>query len=421
MRARILDDLLRAVGLVDVILHVRHGGDQVEIEFALQPLAHDLHVQKAEEAAAKPEPQRHRRFGLVVQGSVVELQFGERVAQLFVLFRVRGVEPREHHRLDLPIPGEQRRVAVLRVQDGVSRSRFFDAADVGDEVADFAGLQLLRGFVAQLQIAYLVDLVEIVLVSAEHDLHPGAQPAIHDANAGDRAAIAVVVGIEDQGPQRRLGLSLGRPDAMHHRFEHLRHTRPVLGRDAKNVRRVRPDEIVDLLRAPVRLGAGEVDLVEHRDDLEPRIEREKEVGQRLGLNALRGVHHENRPLAGRQRTGDLVGEVHMARRVDQVELVELAVARVVVHPHRVQLDGDAPLPLQIHGVQHLFAHQALVERARQLDQAVGQRGLAMVDVGDDAEVADVGLAHVGRKISYQLSAIGSRRRSATRGLARTCR
>jgi hypothetical protein len=32
---------------------------------------------------------------------------------------------------------------------------------------------------------------------------------------------------------------------------------------------------------------------------------------------------------------------------------------------------------------------ALAERAGELDQAVGQRGFAVIDVGDDAEVADV--------------------------------
>ena len=37
------------------------------------------------------------------------------------------------------------------------------------------------------------------------------------------------------------------------------------------------------------------------------------VGQRLGLDALGGVHHQNGPFAGRQGTGDLVVEVHMAR------------------------------------------------------------------------------------------------------------
>jgi hypothetical protein len=54
----------------------------------------------------------------------------------------------------------------------------------------------------------------------------------------------------------------------------------------------------------------------------------------------------------------------------------------------MRLDGDAALPLQIHVVQQLVALVALGDRPRQLQQPVGQRRLAVVDVRDDAEVAD---------------------------------
>ena len=75
------------------------------------------------------------------------------------------------------------------------------------------------------------------------------------------------------------------------------------------------------------------------------------VGQSLGLDALRGVHDEHRPLAGGQRAGHLIVEVHMARGVDEVQGVGAAVLRLVVQADGPGLDGDAPLPLQIHVVQ----------------------------------------------------------------------
>jgi hypothetical protein len=52
------------------------------------------------------------------------------------------------------------------------------------------------------------------------------------------------------------------------------------------------------------------------------------------------------------------------------------------------LDGDAALALEIHVVQQLVALVALGHGARQLQQPVGQRRLAVVDVRDDAEIAD---------------------------------
>ena len=59
-----LDDL--AVGLVARwYCHRRGGGDEGEVELALEALADDLHVEQAEEAAAEPEAERARRLGLV--------------------------------------------------------------------------------------------------------------------------------------------------------------------------------------------------------------------------------------------------------------------------------------------------------------------------------------------------------------------
>ena len=78
-------------------------------------------------------------------------------------------------------------------------------------------------------------------------------------------------------------------------------------------RGVDADDVLDLLLGPLGLGAGQVDLVEHRDDLEPGVDRQVGVGQRLRLDALAGVDHQQRALAGGQAAADLVGEVHVAR------------------------------------------------------------------------------------------------------------
>ena len=53
---------------------------------------------------------------------------------------------------------------------------------------------------------------------------------------------------------------------------------------------------------------------------------EMDVGERLGLDALGGVDDEDRALAGLQAVADLVGEVDVAGRVDEVEPVGQAVA-----------------------------------------------------------------------------------------------
>ena len=84
----------------------------------------------------------------------------------------------------------------------------------------------------------------------------------------------------------------------------------------------------------------------------------------------------------------------MARGVDQVELVGLAVLCSIVHGHGTRLDGNAALALDIHVVQDLILHGALVHALGQLQNAVGQGGFAVVDMCNDAEVADVVSCHV---------------------------
>ncbi len=54
----------------DVELDVRRRRDELEVELALEPLLHDVHVQQAEEPAPEPEPERLRGLGLEVQRRV---------------------------------------------------------------------------------------------------------------------------------------------------------------------------------------------------------------------------------------------------------------------------------------------------------------------------------------------------------------
>ena len=113
------------------------------------------------------------------------------------------------------------------------------------------------------------------------------------------------------------------------------------------------------------------------------------VGDALRLDALRRIDHQQRAFAGGQAARDFVGEVDVAGGVDQVQLVALAVLRVVEQRDALRLDGDAALALQRHVVEHLRLHLAVCQAAADLDQAVGERGFAVVDVGDDRKIADL--------------------------------
>ena len=89
--------------------------------------------------------------------------------------------------------------------------------------------------------------------------------------------------------------------------------------------RIESDHCLDLLANALRLGGRQIDLVDHRNDFQIVVQRQIGIGERLRLHALRGVHHQQRALAGLQAARDFVGEIDVAGRIDQVELVEVAV------------------------------------------------------------------------------------------------
>ena len=106
-----------------------------------------------------------------------------------------------------------------------------------------------------------------------------------------------------------------------------------------------------------------------------------DVGEGLRLDALGRVDHQQRALARGEAARHFVSEVDVPRSVHQVELVALP-----GEPHRLRLDRDPALALDVHIVEHLLvaAHFAVGQSAGRLDQPVGESRLAVVDMGDDA-------------------------------------
>ena len=157
------------------------------------------------------------------------------------------------------------------------------------------------------------------------------------------------------------------------------------------------------------------------------VDRLVDIGEGLSLDPLARVDDEQGALTGGERAADLIREVDMAWRVHQVEDIGFSIRGLVLQANRLRLDGDAALALQLHLVEHLLAHLAGFEPARGLDQPVGQGRLAVVDMGDDREVADEGEGgHAGPNIGRLCRRINAgrspRRRfhSAASGMPSAC-
>ena len=344
---------------------------------------------RPEKAAAEAEAERGGGFHLVGEARVVEPEPAHGRAQRLEIGGVDREQAAEHHRDRRAEARQRRRHRLLLVGDGVADAGVGHLLDRGGEKADLAGAELVALDALGREDADAVDLVGRVGLHHQ-DALALFHHAVDDAEQHDDAEIGVVPAVDEERLERRRGVALGRRQAGDDRFQDFRHVQSGLGRDQNRVRGIKPDHVLDLLLDLVGLGGRQIDLVEHRNDLEIVVERLIDVGERLRLDALAGVDDEQRALAGGERTVDLIGEVDVAGRVDEVEDVILAVVRAIFEANGLRLDRDAALALDIHGIEHLLDHFARFEPAGELNQPVGKGRFAVVDMGDDREIADIG-------------------------------
>ena len=170
------------------------------------------------------------------------------------------------------------------------------------------------------------DLQRLVVLPLGHqpDLHARPDHAVDHADDDDHAAVGVVPGVEDQRLERRVGIAGAAAAGDATIASRISATPvPIFALARMRVVAVEPDDLLDLAARLFGLRARQIDLVDDRDDLEVVLDREVGVGQRLRLDALRRVDQQQRAFAGGQRPRHFVGEVDVARRVDQVEDVLL--------------------------------------------------------------------------------------------------
>ncbi len=234
------------------------------------------------------------------------------------------------------------------------------------------------------------DVAHFVGAAGGHhqQLVAGPDLALHDAHQRHHAQIVVEPGVDDQRLQPIRVARLRRGNARNDRFQHLDHIEPGLRTDGDRVGGIDADHRLDLELHFFDVGSRQVDLVQYRHHFQPHLHRGVAVRHRLRFDALRRVDHQQRAFTGGQRAADLVGKVDVTGSVDEVELIGLPVARGVRQRHRLCLDGDAALAFDRIGVQHLRFHLAIGQAATELDDAIGQRGFAVIDMGNDGEVAD---------------------------------
>ena len=75
----------------------------------------------------------------------------------------------------------------------------------------------------------------------------------------------------------------------------------------------------------------------------------------------------------------------MSGSVDEIQLKRFSVMSVV-HPDRLHLNSNAALTFEVHRVEHLVFHFAMLYRFGSFEHTISQRRLTMVDVRDNTKI-----------------------------------
>ena len=154
-----------------------------------------------------------------------------------------------------------------------------------------------------------------------------------------------------------------------------------------NGHRARAEAIDHRLHGGEEIGARAIHLVDEGDARNLVVVGLAPDGLRLGLDARDGVEDRDRAVEHAQASLDLHRKVHVPGRIDNVD-AKLPPER----RRRSRRDRDAALLLLLHPVHDgsaLVDLAHLVGAARVVEDPLGRRGLARVDVGHDPDVPDV--------------------------------
>ena len=168
--------------------------------------------------------------------------------------------------------------------------------------------------------------------------------------------------------------------------------------------------LVQILLGHLQLEKGAVDLVDDHHGLDTLTKSLAQHGLGLHAHTFDGVDDDERTVGDTESSSDLGREINVTGRVDQVDeeiaavglladdvLEVLVVGQVAVQRDGGGLDGDTTLLLisaRVGGTR--ITSLGGRDDTGLREEGVGEGGLAVVDVGDDGHVTDVGgLVHEG--------------------------
>ena len=186
-----------AVRQVDFVHDARRGGNQIQIEFAFQPLFDDFHVQQSQEPAPEALPQRRRFFWHELETGVVQLQFRQSVAQRVVITGIQREHRAENDGNAGFKSGESLARGAFVVGDRIADFRVADRFNARRDKAEFARAQFRHVGHFRRENADAFDVVHGV-VRHHANFHALLDATLHHPNIEHHALISIKFGVKNK-------------------------------------------------------------------------------------------------------------------------------------------------------------------------------------------------------------------------------
>ena len=162
-------------------------------------------------------------------------------------------------------------------------------------------------------------------------------------------------------------------------------------------------QVKGLVQRTLGVGVLAIHFVNHNDCTVAHLKCLAQHKARLWHRTFRRIHQQHHTVNHVQHALHLAAKIRMARSVHDVDL-HLHLIGGIRHNHSRILgqNCDAALALQIIGVHHALDDLLiLTKHARLPQQPVHQRGLAMVNVGNDRNIAKIHAKHFHSLVPYK--------------------
>ena len=149
----------------------------------------------------------------------------------------------------------------------------------------------------------------------------------------------------------------------------------------------RREQVESVIQHPIGISMRAVDLVQHHDRLQSKLERLAEHELGLRHYTFLGIHQKQAAVDHAQNSLYLAAKVRVAWRVDDID-AGFAGHAMPQHGRRLGQDRDASFTLLVIGVHRPFGLGFIgSENAGLRQHLVDQSCLAMIDVRDDGDIA----------------------------------